>query len=451
MATSQDPLVQAGTNAANQILTPTNTTPANSPITPENLSPQTSVQVPTPQPAPIPQTQNIADQILQQSAVPDTDTQKQAANLSEEIANTAPELAGQSAALITAQNNAGLPQLQQQLQGISNQIASKQAELNVDDASLLALNKSTENQPGVATFIVQKQEAKNAADAAIVRAQKVAEIGVLNAQAQAAQGNISLAMQTAQQAVDAKYAPIKDQINTYQAQLQAIQPLLDADEKKQSDAQQLKVNIALQNLADQKQQDKDNLATILQSGLTNKYINDNGTIIRASDGHAFSSSDEFLKDAGVTSFNDAYNRGLIGTIDPQKIAESGQVANLATKYPDAGIKLSDSLDTASAKLQNSALYRKDTYIAGNAGIPTDPQGNSAPDVVNALLGQNPTTWTVQQWETARSAFVQEFGEPAASSYFDSTIKQPTATQNSVNKPGIISNAWNGIKNFFSNI
>lgn len=322
MATSQDPLIQQGTQAGNQILNPTNNTPSNTPITPDTLTPQTSIQLPTPQAAPVPQTQNIADQILQQTSVPNTATQDQATKLSQNIAGLAPQLAGQSAALSTAENNAGVPQLQQQLQNFSNQIAAKQAELNQDDASLLALNKSTENQAGVPTFIVQKQEAKNATDAAIVRAQKVAEIGVLNAQALAAQGNLQLALDTAQKAVDAKYAPITDQINIYQAQLQAIQPILSADEKKQADSQQLRVNLALQSLNEQKQQSKDNIALVLQSGLNNKYVNNGGTIIRASDGYAFPDAQSFLKDAGVTNFQDAYNRGLIGTVTSDLINEA---------------------------------------------------------------------------------------------------------------------------------
>lgn len=43
-----------------------------------------------------------------------------------------------------------------------------------------------------------------------------------------------------------------------------------------------------------------------------------------------------------------------------------QVTSLQSKYPDAGITPQDTMQEATAKLQNSALYRKETYIAPTA-------------------------------------------------------------------------------------
>ncbi len=55
------------------------------------------------------------------------------------------------------------------------------------------------------------------------------------------------------------------------------------------------------------------------------------------------------------------------------------VAALIAKYPDAGISPIDSIATATAKLQKSAIYRKETYIAPVAGS----GGSSAPYVPGA--------------------------------------------------------------------
>ncbi len=223
---------------------------------------QTPVTVPVPTtPPPNPgsstyATPNLADQILKDTAVTDTATQTKASDLSTKISDLLPSLLGQSTALVTEQKNAGLPDLKQNLQNINNQILTKQAELQKSDTQLIADSRAAETRDTLLPF-AQSAQAKLAGDAAIMRALKTSEIGVLNAQALAAQGNIQLAQETAQQAVDAKYAPIKEQIANYQAQLTALAPILTKDEKKQADAQQLKVDLAKKQLDQKVQSDKD--------------------------------------------------------------------------------------------------------------------------------------------------------------------------------------------------
>jgi hypothetical protein len=212
------------------------------------------VKVPT-QPISQPvQTFNVADQILKATEVEDTQAQKTANNLSTEIYNMLPKLQGETAALAEAQNAAGVGQKKQELQSLNAAILQKQAELGQDDIKLVASMRAEETKDTLLPF-AQSSQQKLAGDAAIMRALKTSEIGVLNAQVIAKQGDIALAMETAQQAVAVKYAPYKEAINIYQQQLSALEPILSREDKKQARAQELKTSLALKEIDRLQQQE----------------------------------------------------------------------------------------------------------------------------------------------------------------------------------------------------
>lgn len=204
--------------------------------------------IPTPtEPAKFTPTTNIAEQILAQSAVEDTQIQKDARTLSTAITNLIPQLAGEEAATQQALVTAGVPVLNSQLQDINNQILNLQADMAKDDVELIAQSRAEERRDTLLPF-AQSAQAKLAGDAQITRALKASEIGVLNARALGLQGNIELARKTAEDAVRLKFAPYREAISIYQAQLEAIQPLLSADEKKQARAQEIKSTMALREI-----------------------------------------------------------------------------------------------------------------------------------------------------------------------------------------------------------
>jgi len=470
MATSQDPLIQQGTQAGNQILQPQ----SSGTITPEMLQPGQSVQVPTYTPtapsassftptantsttstptstsstptttsspaastptdsassAAINSANATSDQIIASTTPAETDTQKQADQLVKNISDTVPLLAGQTQALNDAENAAGVPQLKSQLNDINSQINTKQAELNQDDATLLALNHGLETTPGITLFDVSRGEQKNNADAAIIRAQKVAEIGVLNARALAVQGNISLAVDTAQKAVDAKYAPIQDQINTYKAQLDAIQPLLTRDEQKQANEQSIRVSEAQKAVDDQKAQEKDNLSLALTAGVNTQFVNNNGTFFNASTGQAYSTPQEFFKASGVSSFADAYAKGLVTDITPQKIQDIQFAQQAQAKYPDVRIPANATPEQVARIVQSSRIYQKETYIA-----PTDnTNAQTAAALQQTISGlqdywkqkgyiQGNGTISATDYRTAKNKFVASFAGiiPDPGTYFDNAM------------------------------
>lgn len=226
-------------------------------ITPDAIKPEPQVNIPVAPTVPqvAPTFTNEADRILQQSQVEDTQAQQLGNKLSERIFSSLQNLTGEQQALGEAQQAAGVGQFKQQLQDINAQILKKQAELQQDDIRLIQSVQNLEQQKIPMEFITGQQQSVQR-DAQIARALKASEIGILNASALATQGNIALAMETAQQAVDLKYAPYKEEIALYKSQLEALAPILSRDEKKQAREQELKANLALKDLETRQKNDE---------------------------------------------------------------------------------------------------------------------------------------------------------------------------------------------------
>lgn len=255
--------VQATPNAQPSVSqnTPTQV-PAPQTIQPrvENVIPLQSIEaprlnLPEQQPAGLPPLTNFADQILRQSQVQETDAQKAANTISERIFYALPQLTGQREALAQEQERAGVNRFRQELQDINSQILQKTAELNQDDIRLIQSTQEIEKQKIPIEFITGQQQSVQR-DAQIARALKASEIGVLNARALATQGNIQLVMDVAQQAVDVKYAPLKETVEVYKAQLEALQPILSRDEKRQAREQEVRANLALREIERLQQNEK---------------------------------------------------------------------------------------------------------------------------------------------------------------------------------------------------
>lgn len=214
-------------------------------ITSNTLNAQ-PINIPT---APVTQTVtqpvNMVDQIL--NSTQETEAQRKARELSTGIVNLLPNLQGESATLAREQELAGVNKFRKELQDLNSQITIKSAELNQDDIKLAQGLQTIEDKPIAMEFIAGEQSSLQR-NAQIARALKTAEIGVLNARAVATQGNVALAMDLAQNAVDQKYAPIKEAMNLYKSQLEALAPILAADEKKASQAMSMKWDMAMNDL-----------------------------------------------------------------------------------------------------------------------------------------------------------------------------------------------------------
>lgn len=248
------------TNAPTQNLSG-NITPA--PVSVQDIQkPVAPIEVPV---APVqtqaPVSTNLAQDILNKTAVAETDAQKTARELSTKISSLLPSTVGETQALADAKKQYQVDALSKNLNDINSQILMKQAELNKDDASLAMGIQNIEDKP-IAMEFITGQQASVQRQAQIARMAKNAEIGILNARALGLQGNIELATKMAQQAVDLKYAPIKETINLYSAQLKALEPLLSADEKKVAREQEIKTKLAM-NEVEQKQADEKKIQELI--------------------------------------------------------------------------------------------------------------------------------------------------------------------------------------------
>jgi hypothetical protein len=273
---SGDSFIESGTG---KVIKPVSRNPINpiqnNAITPEKLAPVKPIQVPEQIQTGIPQTQNIASEILKATEVAPTEAQQFQENTIQNIVKNMGLLQGEAADTSLALEQAGVANLKQDLQNINSQILKKQAEIAQDDIQLVAQMRAEERRDTLLPF-AQIGQAKLAGDAQIMRALKTSEIGVLNALAIGKQGDIALAKETAQEAVDAKYAPYKQQIELGKAYLEAIEPLLSRDEKKQAREQDLRADLAMKEIEKSETNEKEakNLAFILQqNGAPQSLIN----------------------------------------------------------------------------------------------------------------------------------------------------------------------------------
>jgi len=199
---------------------------------------------------------NYANQILEALNLDEkTDSQKLQENLIQNQINAILSMGDEEGDLLRAREQYGVGDLRKDLQSINSQILVKQQELAKSDIELIDAMRREENRDTLLPF-AQMGQAKLQGDAQIARALKNAEIGVLSAQAVAKQGDVTLAMDLAQQAVDQKYAPYKRQIEQYTQVLSAIAPLLTADEKRQATKQQIKIDSAWKEIEKAENNDK---------------------------------------------------------------------------------------------------------------------------------------------------------------------------------------------------
>lgn len=175
---------------------------------------------------------------------------------------------------LSAEQAQGIPQLKTQFGEINSQLAVKLAESKALDLSFQNANIQAD-QSNFTNFGANADKARNYREYVMQKNFQASQIGLLQAQAQGLQGQIGLAQETANRAVDLKYSVIENNLAVRKAQLEAIQPLLNKQEKVQALAQQTLLNRQEQEIADKKQEEKDvqNITMkAIQSGITDPKL-----------------------------------------------------------------------------------------------------------------------------------------------------------------------------------
>lgn len=216
------------------------------PITGADLTPAQPIQIP---PTPTePNYQSIISAIPQidlSSFQTSTKSEAQQDDLSKRILELTERLSGRGGAQAEAEKTAGIPQLKIQLTDITNQLQALQKE-----AAAIPLEIQQEfASRGVTAAGVAPIEAGR------LRQNAIKALG-LSAIGQTFQGNLSLARQQADRAVELEFAPIESQLKFIRTAYEMNKDLLEREDKKRAIALEISLNEReriLQDAKDNKQ------------------------------------------------------------------------------------------------------------------------------------------------------------------------------------------------------
>lgn len=411
--------IASGTPNATDVKAPSDivarqaTSAASAPIPMDNLGATQAIKMPTPSIDTTGATSLVAgadaaskslNDYIKEITPPETEASKAQSDLLKQINTLLPDLANKSKDQLKAEQDAGLPDARKKLAAINSQLVNRVAEYNKAIAE-------TELAPGETPLgLVMGRQA-------VLRRNEAADVGLLQARALGLQGEVEAAQEIANRAIDLKYDTIKSTLDIKMQQLQLIQPILDKEERIYARALERQYTDQREALAEKKATAKANVALALEAGLTTRYTNKNGEFFHTATGETFRTPEQFFAHAGVSSFEEAYSRGLIGDYSPDMAANRSIVADLISKYPDAGITLQDTPQTAGAKLGRSRIYGEQVRppIGGGGGGGggtkiTGPNGeiigltNQQIDNISPILGRFKAEPAVQNFQTIAEGY-----------------------------------------------
>lgn len=265
--------------------------------------------------------------------------------LQTDYAKKAEEIAtSKTAAVKTAQQTYGLDKNTKNLQDINVQIANLKAQYDNQQAA-------QEGRAGLAGSIYGRQ--------ALIARQSATELAGLSAVAQAYQGNITLANDTAKKAIDAQYAPQEDYLTNLKTQLDNAYTDLTNAEKKKADQLKLVIDERTRLLTQEKEDkntinntaieaakngaDQTTVNKILSSKTPGDAIKNSGTYLKTATGQSW---DTFTDPNG--------NVKLINKVTGQVKDASSVTTNLGNQVGE--IQGLPSFDT---KTNNPGVSRSD--------------------------------------------------------------------------------------------
>lgn len=306
----------------------TSTTPV---INANTIGTQTPIAVPTTPTTPTPTTPtpvNQAEQLYNSLQTSPTAAQNTQTSLVQNILNNLSQTSGETAFKTQAQTDAGVFTKQADYKKVSDEIAARQAQQAQELGSIGKSPMSFAARSGY-------ESAVNAA--------ANSDILALNAKAQAIAGDYQMAIDTAQRAVDVKYAPIKEQLAIQQAQLTAIAPLLTADEKKQAAIMQIGLDQAKTDQA-KKIADEKELKTLITTATgfqaPASLVAQANKIAESNDPQAYYKTvallGKYLTDPTERSYKIAQTQKLLADAKAANVGDPYETLSYAQQYADTG-------------------------------------------------------------------------------------------------------------------
>lgn len=248
------------------------------------------------------------------------------------------------------------------------------------------------------------------------------------------------------QYIAAKQLPL---INEIQAQTEIVKLYQQQQDQiikqMQVGLDQGKFNVSLAKEYEQRKYEEQQATVKLAQtlGVSSRYMSVSGVVKDTVTGESLSLP-EFQRRTGqvVGAPEAATNFSMVTDLTTAKneAALKGVVTDLATKYWDAGVQPTDSLDTARAKIRaNSAIYKKDINIRGDGSSEAKPMSE-------AEIKQNVNVFYNNQLETwKKNGIIQGNGKISSTDY----IKAKQYWKEALG--GYVANVGNVFDNMFSNL
>lgn len=181
--------------------------------------------------------------------------EKEVDTLNTQLTTAMGSLGGKAGDLQAEQDKQGVGSAVTQVKELTLGAAKLQGEIAAFDAETDKISSNLGEQ-AIPTGLIQGQQAQLNQQRTLMHNSKVAELTATNSLIQAYQGNITLGQQMAQQAVDMKYAPIENQIQTLQTQIGIAKEHMSREDAKRADIISAMTEERKQKTADAKELEK---------------------------------------------------------------------------------------------------------------------------------------------------------------------------------------------------
>ncbi len=408
-------------------------------ITPEQLAPATPINMPQPPPVDnstpdglvsgAKTTSKAVDQTIADLTPTSTAADQQQQQILDSIASLTGQDANKGQDQVNAETTAGIPGMQTNLQNLQNEL----------DASTAAYDKKYANAEigiGQTTSDVLGQQGA-------IRKSEAADIGVTQAKISATQGNLTLAQNQVNRAIDLKYSTIEGQINVKKAQLDALMPTLNKEDKLTALAQQKVLNDQAQAVADKKAQDLQiqnmaldaiksgadaqtvqkigqstsleqattiatqyadqaaNLKTAQNAKVTTPAVNEGGKFYDAKTGKVYATPQDFFKAMGVKDFAEAYAKKLVTDINPMNFNKTG-----VASYDEWQLYKANGGTLNYNDYQTMDINRKARVGGITTTVPVTESSSKATQYLNLYKGSDGKV-SPETWNTALTAWLND--------------------------------------------
>lgn len=294
-----------------------------------NKSTFTPVDVPTTTPVDpfikgLEESNKQVQELIKQSQATTQPIEQERSALTSRLESALGKLTGRGDRLAQEEAQLNVPQNMKQLQEINLQIAQKNAEFNQ------AIVGQEGQGRGRTTAEVSGEQAR-------IRRQQAVEIGGLSAVAQALQGNIALAQQTAERTVNLEFADAEQEVNTLERLLQLNENNFSRADKKRAELLTAQLEERKQTIADQKDARKQVLSLTAEAAQQGA---DNATLSKMSQART---PEEALQIGGSALGNEfrikQEQQKFENTVTLQKLAldeasTRAQIANIQSQIAD---------------------------------------------------------------------------------------------------------------------